>query len=119
MRLKPAGVGTVVPRLVQFSGAVTDASGKVATGAVAITFSLYALQEGGAPLWSETQTLALDSQGHYTALLGAASPDGLPLDLFTSGAARWLGVAPALPALGEQTRVLFGGLALRPESRRR
>ncbi len=106
----PPGSGTVVPRLVQFSGSVTDASGKAAAGAVMITFSLYALQDGGAPLWSETQRLALDSRGHYTALLGAASPDGLPLDLFASGAARWLGVAPALPGVGEQTRVLLVGV---------
>ncbi len=102
--------GTVVPRLVQFKGVVTDSSGKAATGTVAVTFSLYALQEGGAPLWSETQTLALDSQGHYSVFLGAASPDGLPLDLFATGSARWLGVAPALPGVGEQTRVLLVGV---------
>ncbi|HEV2425724.1 MAG TPA: hypothetical protein VGZ29_12925 [Terriglobia bacterium] len=102
--------GTVVPRLIQFSGLVRDASGKTATGTVAITFSLYELEDGGAPLWSETQTLALDAQGHYTAFLGGASPEGLPLDLFASGAARWLGVAPALTGVGEQTRVLLVGV---------
>jgi hypothetical protein len=102
--------GTVVPRLVQFSDTLADATGKPTTGNIAITFSLYALQDGGTPLWSETQTIALDSQGHYTAFLGAASPDGLPLDLFASGAARWLGVAPALPGIGEQPRVLLVGV---------
>jgi hypothetical protein len=102
--------GTVVPRLVQFSGTVTDASGKAATGMVAITFSLYTLQDGGTPLWSETQTVALDSQGRYTTFLGAASAEGLPLDLFTSGSARWLGVAPSLPGIGEQPRVLLVGV---------
>jgi len=101
---------TVVPRLVQFSGTITDASGKPATGAVAITFSLYTLQEGGAPLWSETQTLTLDSQGRYAVFLGAASADGLPLDLFARGAARWLGVAAALPGIGEEARVLLVGV---------
>ncbi len=105
-----SSAGTVVPRLVQFKGVVTDSSGKAATGTVAITFSLYALQDGGAPLWSETQTLALDSEGHYVVFLGAASPDGLPLDLFATGSARWLGVAPALPGVGEQTRVLLVGV---------
>ncbi len=103
----PSG-GTVVPRLVEFSGVATDAAGKPASGTVTITFSLYELQEGGAPLWSETQSVTLDSQadGHYTVFLGAASADGLPLDLFTSGAARWLGVAPALAGVGEQ-RIAF------------
>jgi hypothetical protein len=102
--------GTVVPRLVQFSGAVTDSAGKPALGPVLVTFSLYALQEGGAPLWSETQMLPLDAQGHYAVFLGAASPEGLPLDLFATGSARWLGVAPALPGVGEQPRVLLVGV---------
>jgi len=102
--------GTVVPRLVRFSGAVTDATGKPALGAVQITFSLYTLPEGGTPLWTETQHVDLDRQGHYTVFLGAASPDGLPLDLFASGEARWLGVTPDLPGMGEQPRALLVGV---------
>jgi len=105
-----SATGTVVPRLVQFSGAVTDATGKPVSGPVPITFSLYTLQEGGTPLWTETQNITLDSEGRYTALLGANSPDGLPLDLFTSGTARWLGVTPDLPGTGEQPRVLLVGM---------
>jgi hypothetical protein len=104
-----ASAGTV-PRLVQFNGVITDPTGKAASGTVTATFSLYVLQEGGTPLWSETQSLPLDSQGRYTAFLGAASPDGLPLDLFASGSARWLGIAPALPGVGEQPRVLLVGV---------
>ncbi len=75
-----------------------------------LTFSLYELQEGGTPLWTETQTAQLHAQGHYTVLLGASSPEGLPLDLFTSGAARWVGVQPQLPGQGEQPRVLLVGV---------
>jgi uncharacterized repeat protein (TIGR01451 family) len=102
--------GSVVPRLVQFGGLVKDATGKPVSGAVSLTFSLYQLQEGGPSLWVETQTVSADAQGHYTVLLGANSPDGLPLDLFTTGAARWLGVTPALPGMGEQPRVLLVGV---------
>jgi hypothetical protein len=102
--------GSVVPRLVQFSGEVNEASGKPASGAVAVTFSLYELQAGGSPLWSETQTLTLDHQGRYSVLLGASSTEGLPLDLFTSGAAKWLGVQPQLPGVGEQPRMLLVGV---------
>jgi len=40
-------------------------------------------------------------------LLGAASPNGLPLDLFTSGKALWLGVQPQIAGAGEQPRVLL------------
>ena len=105
-----AAAGSVVPRLVQFNGVVKDASGKPTSGAVAMTFSLYELQTGGTPLWSETQTLTLDDQGHYSVLLGASSAQGLPLDLFTSGAAKWLGVQPQVAGIGEEPRVLLVGV---------
>ena len=101
---------SVVPRLIQFSGGVADAAGKPATGMVNVTFSLYQFQEGGTPLWSETENLALDSRGRFNAYLGAASPAGIPLDLFSTGAARWLGVQPELPGAGEQPRVLLVGV---------
>ena len=96
-----------VPRLIKFSGAVTGADGKPATGAVTLTFTLYDAQQEGAALWTETQTAQLDSQGHYSVLLGAQSPAGLPLDVFTSGSALWLGVQPELPGAGELPRVLL------------
>jgi trimeric autotransporter adhesin len=102
--------GSVVPRLIEFSGVVKDATGKVHTGAATLTFSLYQEQESGRPLWVETQTLELDEQGRYTVLLGATQPEGMPLDLFSSGKARWLGVTPQLSAVGEQPRVLLVGV---------
>jgi len=103
-----AGV-SVVPRLIKFSGQLNpqitqiaqnknNESGKSQPAAtLATVFSLYELQEGGSPLWSESQKVQLDDQGRYTALLGATQPDGLPLDLFTSGKALWLGVQPQVP----------------------
>ncbi len=102
--------GSVVPRLINYSGVLKDSSGKVITGSVTLTLSLYAEQEGGPPLWSETQSVQLDDQGHYSLLLGATQPNGLPLDLFTSGEAQWLGVQPQMPAAGEQPRVLLVGM---------
>jgi len=89
--------------VIKFSGAINlqttpttqskdDESGKSALPtAVGVIFSPYELQEGGSPLWSESQKVPLDEQGHYTVLLGATQPDGLPLDLFTSGKALWPG----------------------------
>src|SRR5215471_6647108 len=93
----PAASPTVVPRLVNFSGVVKDSKGNPVTGPLNLTFSLYTFQDGGGPLWVETQNVQLDNQGHYTVLLGATQPEGLPLDLFTSGQAQWLGVQPELP----------------------
>src|SRR5260370_34330469 len=82
---------TGVPRLIKFAGSATSAEGKALSGTVGITFAIYQDQQGGAPLWMETQNVTLDRSGHYTALLGATKPDSRPMDLFTSGQARWLG----------------------------
>jgi hypothetical protein len=94
-----------VPHLVRFSGLVKDAAGQPLSGTVGITFALYRDQEGGAPLWLETQNVATDNNGHYTVSLGATKVDGLPVELFTSGEARWLGVQP--DGHSEQLRVLL------------
>jgi hypothetical protein len=95
----------VVPRLVNYSGKATDEQGKAVTGIAGITFAIYSEQSGGAPLWLETQSVQLDNKGGYTAQLGATKPAGLPLDLFTQGEARWLGVR--INGGEEQPRVLL------------
>jgi hypothetical protein len=96
---------TGVPRLIKFAGSATSAEGKALSGTVGITFAIYQDQQGGAPLWMETQNVTLDRSGHYNALLGATKPDGLPMDLFTSGEARWLGAS--MNGGEEQPRVLL------------
>lgn len=82
----------VVPRLVNFSGRAIDGTGKPVSGIAAVTFAIYNEQQGGAPLWMETQNVQPDAKGNYTVQLGATTSEGLPLDVFTSGEARWLGV---------------------------
>jgi len=96
---------SAIPHLVKFSGSVKDASGKALTGVVGITFALYKEDQGGSPLWIETQNAKLDSSGRYSVMLGATKPDGLPADLFISGEARWLGAQPE--GQQEQARVLL------------
>jgi len=100
-------VGTSVLQVIRFSGVVENALGEPLTGVQGLTFALYREQEGGAPLWLETQNVALDEQGRYAVLLGNASPGGLPLELFSSNEARWLGVQVNLPGEVEQPRVLL------------
>jgi trimeric autotransporter adhesin len=95
-----------VPPLIPFSSVASDEGGSSMSGAVSITFSLYAGQHGGAPLWTETQdNIPLDATGHYSVQLGIAKPNGMPTTLFTTGEARWLGVRIA--EQGEQPRVLL------------
>ncbi len=76
----------------KYSGTITDTEGKPQSGTLGVTFALYKDQEGGAPLWLETQNVQADASGHYTAMAGSTKTEGLPADLFTSGEARWLGV---------------------------
>ncbi len=108
-----------VPRLIKFSGQInpqitqiigTKESESVKNqpaALVTLLFSLYELQEGGSPLWTESQRVQVDDQGRYSVLLGATQPEGLPLDLFTSGKALWLGVQAQAPGAVEQPRILL------------
>ena len=96
---------SVVPRLVNYSGKAVDAQGKTFTGVVGITFAIYKDQTDGAPLWLETQNVQADAKGNYSAQLGATKSEGMALDLFSSGEARWLGVR--VNGGEEQPRVLL------------
>ena len=88
---------------------IQHAAGKLRTGTVGITFALYEEQQGGAALWSEIQNVTLDEQGRYTVLLGSTG-GGLPLELFASGKARWLGVAAEVADAAERPRILLVGV---------
>jgi trimeric autotransporter adhesin len=108
-RAQTSNPGTAtVPRLVRFGGNATDATGKPLTGTVGATFAIYKEQQGGAALWLETQNVTADKGGHYSALLGSSKADGLPLDFFASGEARWVGVTIA--GQSEQPRVLLSSV---------
>ena len=96
---------SVVPTLVNFSGTLADSNGKPLSGAVGVTFYLYKDDQGGSPLWMETQNVQPDKAGHYTVTLGSSKNEGLPTSLFASGEARWLAVQAQGQA--EQPRVLL------------
>ncbi len=96
-----------VPHLVKFSGVLKNAVGVSRTGIVAIRFVIYGDETHGTPLWQEVQNARLDQQGHYEVMLGATGGEGIPIELFTSGEPRWLGVQALLPGEEEQPRVLL------------
>ncbi len=95
----------VVPPLINFSGTLMEPDGKPLSGTVAVTFSLYFEQTGGAALWMETQNVQPDVHGNYTVMLGSTSSSGLPSDIFVAGQAHWLGVQ--VEGEAEQPRVLL------------
>jgi hypothetical protein len=82
-----------------------DQTHKPLTGVVGVTFSLYKDQQGGSPLWVETQNVQADATGHYTAMLGSASADGVPLSLFSAAEAHW--ISTQISGQPEQPRVFL------------
>lgn len=94
-----------VPHLVNFSGKARDEQGKPVSGMNSFSFAIYKDQFEGAALWMETQNATVDAEGNYSVQLGASNPDGLPLELFSSAEARWLGVR--VNGGTEQPRVLL------------
>ena len=96
---------TAVPKLINYGGVLKDSSGKTVTTISGVTFLIYKDEQGGTPLWFETQNVRPDHTGHYTVQLGAMNAHGLPADIFQSGEARWLAVQIA--GEGEQARALL------------
>jgi len=96
-----------IPHLVRFTGVIRDTAGKPVTGTVNLTFSFYTEERGGTAIWSESQNVTLNNQGHYTVLLGASESSGLPADLFNHNQVRWVGVQARLPDAAENPRVLL------------
>jgi hypothetical protein len=96
---------SALPRLIRFGGTLQDPKGNPLSGVTGITFALYSEQTGGAALWLETQNVTADSNGHYTVLLGATTSQGLPVSIFSSEQAHWVGVQVSGQA--EQPRVLL------------
>ena len=94
----------VVPQQMRYEGRLPGRSDET----VEVVFRVYAAAQGGEPLWSETQRIAVGEDDAYTVLLGAASPLGLPQSLFAAGQARWLGVS--VEQAPETERVLLGSV---------
>jgi len=92
-----------VPNLIKYSSVLKDGSSSAITALSGVTFLIYKDEQGGTPLWMETQNVQPDKAGRYTVQLGAVSKDGLPPDVFMTGEARWLAVQIGNEA--EQARV--------------
>src|SRR6516164_5386933 len=97
---------TPVPNLITYSGTLILSSDMgVPAKTVGVTFAIYRQQDGGAPIWLETQNVMPDSGGHYSVLLGSTRAEGIPADLFNTQEQRWLGVQ--VQGEAEQARVLL------------
>jgi hypothetical protein len=104
-----------VPHLVNVTGVYQPADGQPPPAGTVVTLLIYADQQGGAPLWQETQNVEFDKSGRFTLLLGATQADGIPLEVFGSGVAQWLALHFAGPGEveGPRTRITSVPYALR------
>src|SRR5277367_2418666 len=103
-----ASAPTSVPPLIPYSGVADAVAGQPAPTTASVTFLVYDDETGGEPLFSETQSVAVEAAGRFKAQIGATLTNGIPIDLFASGEARWLAVQIA----GEpaQPRVLLASV---------
>jgi hypothetical protein len=98
-----AGAAAQAPvTFLPFNGIAVDDEGRPRFGDETLLFAIYAEAEGGVPLWAEVQTVSVDVDGRYLALLGSTT-DGMPSSLFVPGETRWLGVQPERRA--EEARI--------------
>jgi len=102
---RPQVNATPSPDTFKFRGVLEDARGQPLSGVVGVTFSLYADPQGGAPLWTETQNVEANGEGHYSVVLGTTKDEGLPHEFFGKEA-RWIEVRVLLPGESEQPRSL-------------
>ena len=85
-----AEINAAIPHVIRFGGVLKDIDGKPAHGTVRVTFAFYKEEQGGEPLWTETQRVTFDASGRYSVMLGATMSDGLPQALFQTGDAWWI-----------------------------
>jgi hypothetical protein len=95
--------GPAAERVIRMNGTLPPAAGAIAGAPENVRFAIYDAETGGTLLWEEIQAVALDASGQYSVLLGATSTDGLPVDLFAGGAARWLSIGRAGGPAGPRT----------------
>jgi hypothetical protein len=94
-----------VPGLINYNSVLKDANGKPISEVTGVTFLLYKEEQGGTPVWIETQNITPDESGHYTVTLGATKLDQSLADSFVNGEAHWLSVQ--IVGQQEQARVLL------------
>src|SRR5277367_748428 len=78
-----------VPRMVRITSTFHPVTGSVSASVESVLLAIYSTETGGAPLWQEAQNVSVDSDGHYSVLLGSTSKDGLPVEMFSGGEPRW------------------------------
>ena len=90
LMLVPLAARAQVPQTISYQGSLTDSGGAPITGAVSMTFGLYAAASGGTPLWQETQATVAVVNGAFDVVFGADG--GNPLDVSLFAGQLYLGI---------------------------
>lgn len=70
----------VLTKQLSYQGRLFDASGQpVPNGTYSVVFSIYNVNAGGAPLWTETQNVQVNAGG-FSAYLGSVTPLAVPFN---------------------------------------
>jgi hypothetical protein len=86
--LSSSAAPSAVPNFLAQQGRLFDDSGDPVTGTPQFVFTIYADAAGATSLWTETQSITLDS-GYFSTTLGSVT--ALPATLF-NGTTRYLGI---------------------------
>ena len=106
-QIAPAKTDSDSPPVLKLRGVLRDHDGKRLGGVVGVLFAVYEQQQGGAPLWQEVQNIQVDTQGHFTALVGSTKREGISPELFGPQETLWLGNQVLLPGEVEQSRIML------------
>jgi hypothetical protein len=92
----------------RLQGVLRDHAGRKLRGRVeGMLFSIYAQQEGGAPVWEEVQNVEVDDQGRFAVMVGSTVDGGIRRDLCGGKDTLWLARLVLLPGEVEQPRILL------------
>lgn len=92
-------------RTLNLRGQLRAHEGEQPTGVLGVLFAIYDQQEGGTPLWQETQNVEVNKRGRFKAQVGSTKREGIPPELFQTEKPLWLGTLVLLPGEVEQPRV--------------
>lgn len=101
-----------IPRIISYSGRLTDLAGRVVTTAKTLQFKIYDAQTGGTALWtSANYSVTPDSTGVFSVLLGSQSdPIG---DTVFSDVTRYIEIAIEGTAMAPRLQLASGPYAFR------
>ncbi|MEA2626374.1 MAG: hypothetical protein QOD06_2419 [Candidatus Binatota bacterium] len=103
--------GAKLLSVLEVNGSLSTMRNLAAGEVVPVRFAVYSKEDGGEPVWNETQDVVLGTDGDYHVLLGSTSPAGLPSDLFSPGTSSWLAVEPLSGAAEPLPRILIATIA--------